>query len=123
MTPVHENWDIVKTRRFGYLWPFSGLQHLFLASGAISTARDPPVLENWDIVKTRRFGHFWPFSWAIGHSFLAPETISTARDPWYMKIGTSSKHVDLVISGRFWRAIAHIFLLWGRFEQLVTPGT
>ena len=33
--------------------------------------------------------------------FLAPETISTAHYPGYTKIGTSSKLVDLVISGRF----------------------
>ena len=52
------------------------------------------------VVKTRRFGHFWPFSWA-STQFLAPGTISTARDPGYTKIGTSSKLVDYVISGRF----------------------
>ena len=33
--------------------------------------------------------------------FLSPGTISMVRDPGYTKIGTSSKLVDLVISGRF----------------------
>ena len=33
--------------------------------------------------------------------FLAPDKIRTARDPGYTKIETSSKLVDLVISGRF----------------------
>ena len=34
--------------------------------------------------------------------FLAPGTISTTHDPGYTKIGTSSKLVDLVISGCFY---------------------
>ena len=33
--------------------------------------------------------------------FLAPGTISTPHDPGYMKIGTSSKLVDCLISGPF----------------------
>ena len=33
--------------------------------------------------------------------FLALRTISTARDTEYTKFGTSSKLIDLVISGRF----------------------
>ena len=39
----------------------------------------------------------------VGYStqFLATETISMGHDPGYMKIGTSSKVVDLVISDRF----------------------
>ena len=60
----------------------------------------------------------------MGYStrFLAPGAISTARDPRYTKIGTSSKLVDLVISGRF-RGLAESFWLRGRFQRLVTPGT
>ena len=39
----------------------------------------------------------------MGYSaqFLAPDMISTARDLGYTLIGTSSKLVDLVFSGRF----------------------
>ena len=58
---------------------------------------------------TRKLGRrenssIWSFfAIFVGYStqFLAPETISTAHDPGYTKIGTSSKLVDLVISGRF----------------------
>ena len=60
----------------------------------------------------------------VGYStqFLAPETISTARDPRYMKIGTSSKLVDLVIAGRFCGLWHTVFWLRRRFQPLVTPG-
>ena len=58
---------------------------------------------------TRKFGHRQnSLIWSLlavfaGYStqFLGPGTISTTRDPGYTKIGTSSKVVDLVISGRF----------------------
>ena len=56
---------------------------------------------------TRKLGRrepIWSFlAVFVGYStqFLAPGMISTARDNRYMKIGTSSKLVDLVISGRF----------------------
>ena len=44
----------------------------------------------------------------MGYStqFSAPEMISTARDTGYVKIKTSSKLVDLVISGSF-RGLQH----------------
>ena len=45
--------------------------------------------------------------------FSAPGAISTAHDPGYTKIGTSSKLVDLVISGRF----------MGYSTQFLAPGT
>ena len=58
---------------------------------------------------TRKLGRrqnssIWSFlAVFMGYStwFLTPVAISTARDPRYMKFGTSSKLVDLVISGRF----------------------
>ena len=39
----------------------------------------------------------------MGYStlFLGPGAISMSRDTGYMKIGTSSKFIDLVISARF----------------------
>ena len=47
----------------------------------------------------------------VGYSsqFLAPEMISTTRDPGFTKIGTSSKLVDLVISGRFHVQLHKVF--------------
>ena len=86
---------------WSFLVVFVGYSTQFLAPDTISTARDPRVHANWDVIKTHRFGHFWPFSWAIAHIFLASEMISTSHDPGYTKIGTSSKLVDLVISGSF----------------------
>ena len=53
--------------------------------------------------------------------FLAPETISTANDPRYMKIGTSSKVVDYLISGRF-RAYRTRFLSPGTISTARDPG-
>ena len=58
---------------------------------------------------TRKLGRrqnssIWSFlAVFVGYSthFLAPDMISTARDPGCMKIGMSSKLVDLVISGSF----------------------
>ena len=51
----------------------------------------------------------------MGYStqFLTPGAISTARDPRYTKIGTSSKLIDLVISGVF----------MGHSTQFLAPGT
>ena len=80
---------------------------------------------------TRKLGRrqkssIWSFLTVfVGYStqFLAPETISTAHDPGYMRIGTSSKLVDLVISGRFRGYRTHFFCLRGRFQRLMTPGT
>ena len=46
--PVHENWDVVKTRRFGHFWPFSWtVAHSFLALRTISTASDPGYTKIW----------------------------------------------------------------------------
>ena len=72
----------------------------FLSPGVISTARKPD---------TRKFGRrqnssIWSFlAVFVGNNtqFLALWAISTARDPRYIEIGTSSKLVDLVTSGRF----------------------
>ena len=47
-----------------------------------------------------------------------PGVNSTARDPRYTTIGTSSKHVDLVISGRFCE-----FLAPGTISTARDPGT
>ena len=46
-------------------------------------------------------GSFLAVFVAYSTQFLAPGTISRARDPGYIKIETSSKLADLVISGRF----------------------
>ena len=56
---VHENWDVVKARRFGHFWPFSwAIAHNFFGSGDDFNGSGARVHENWDVVKTRRFGHF-----------------------------------------------------------------
>ena len=52
----------------------------------------------------RQKSSIWSFLTVfIGHGtqFLAPWESRTASDPGYTKIGTSSKLVDLVISGSF----------------------
>ena len=49
---------------------FHGLERSGLASGMISTARDPLVHGNLEVDKTREFCHFWSFSWATAHCFF-----------------------------------------------------
>ena len=60
----------------------------------------------------------------VGYStqFLAPGTISTARDPGYTKIGTLSKLVDFVISGRFHGHLHTVFFGSGTISTARDPG-
>ena len=101
MTRVHENWDVVKTRRFGHFWPFSwAIAHSFW----LQTQFERLVTPGTQKLGRRQNSSIWSFlAVFVGYNtqFSAPETISTSRDLRYMKIGTSSKLVDLVISGRF----------------------
>ena len=46
LTMSTENWDAVKTRRFGHFWPFSwDIAQVFLALGTISTVGDPGYMK------------------------------------------------------------------------------
>ena len=79
---------------------FMGYSTQFLTPGAISTARVTPGTRK---LGRRQNSSIWSFRAVfMGYSthFLAPGAISMACDPGYTKIGTSSKLVDLVISGR-----------------------
>ena len=49
-------------------------------------------------------------------------TISTARDPGYTKIGTSSKLVDFIISGRFHGHLHTVFFGSGTISTARDPG-
>ena len=59
----------------------------------------------------------------MGYStqLLAPGMISMARDPRYMKIGTSSKLINLVISGRFRGLYSTRFLAPGMISMARDP--
>ena len=77
-----------------------GYSTQFLAPRTISTAGDPGYMK----IGRRQNLSIWSFlAVFVGYStqFLAPGTISMARETEYTKIGTSSKLIDLVISGRF----------------------
>ena len=99
--PVHENWGVIKTRRFGHFWPFSWA----IAHGCWLQVRFQwLVTPGKRKLRCRQNSSIWSFlAVLMGYStrFLALVAISSARDPRHTKIGTSSKHVDLVISGRF----------------------
>ena len=99
--PVHENWDDVKTRRFGHFWLFSwAIAHSFWLQRHFQRLVTPGTPK----LGCRQNTSIWSFlAVFVGYStkFLAQGTIRTARDPQYTKIGTSSKHIDLVISGCF----------------------
>ena len=91
----HQNSSI-----WSFLAVFVGYSTQFLASKMISTAHEPGYTK----IGSRQNLSIWSFLVVfVGYStlFLAPRTISTASDPGYTKIGTSSKLVDLVISGSF----------------------
>ena len=120
---MHENLDVVKTRQFGHFCPFLWaiarsfwLRRRFQRLMTLGT-------QKLDVVKTRRFCHFWPFLWAIAHSLSLRRRFSTARDPGYMKIGESSKLVDLFISSHFCGLKHTFFWLRRRFQWLVILGT
>ena len=59
----------------------------------------------------------------VGYStwFFVPEMISTARDSGYIKIGTSSKLVDFIISGRFHGQLHTVFFVSGTISTARGP--
>ena len=104
---VHENWDVVKTRRFAHFWPFSwAITHSFWLRRRFQWLVTPSTRK----LARRKNTSIWSFLTVImgnRRRFLAPDTISTPSDPVYTKIGKWSELVDLVISGRF-RGLWHM---------------
>ena len=98
---MYENWDVVKTRRFGHFRLFSwATAHNFWLWGRFQQLVTPGTRN----LGCRQNSSIWSFlAGCVVYStqFLASGMISTANDPGYTKIGTSSKLVDLVISGCF----------------------
>ena len=76
MTPVHGNWEVVRTRRFDHFWPFSwDIGHYFFAPGSISTTQETRYmiigtsLELVDSVISGRFHGLMLTVFAFGDDF------------------------------------------------------